>query len=168
MKPIVVLAIALLISACAMRKPVAAVQPQPRVAILDVQKAVLSTEDGKAASIEMHDKFDPEQRRLANEQQEIRSLRSQLSGDDGRIAALEQSYRRKTEQAREKFETERQRVFKELVDKLMVVVGQYAKQNHFEVVLDISDPKTPVVWSAGAADITDEVIELYGQVVKKR
>jgi hypothetical protein len=59
-------------------------------------------------------------------------------------------------------------VLKDLSAKLTVVVEKYATQKHFEVVLDESDPKTPVLWRAEETDITAEAITLYEQGAKKR
>jgi Skp family chaperone for outer membrane proteins len=167
MKPVLLLPLVLLISACAVKKhsvtPVA--QAKPRVAILNVQKAIVSTVDGLAAAEELHRKFDPGQTKLAGDQQEIQDLRSQPETEPlkARIAALERTHRHNIEDARHSFDVERERVFKELAAKLMVVVDEYAKQNHFEVVLDISDPKAAVVWRADGSDITEAVIERYDQ-----
>lgn len=43
----------------------------------------------------------------------------------------------------------------------MQTVEKYAKQKHFEVVLDVGDSKTPVVWMAPNVDITGDIIKLY-------
>jgi Skp family chaperone for outer membrane proteins len=147
----------------------ATVQAKPKVAILNIQSAVLATSDGKAAAAEMHRKFDPEQERLAAEQREIDELRARNDSSlKARIEALEQSHRRRIEDARQKFEMEQKRVLKDLSARFMTVVEKYAKQKHFEVVLDESDPKTPVLWRADETDITSKVIELYEQGAKKK
>jgi Skp family chaperone for outer membrane proteins len=148
---------------------VATAEAKPKVAILNIQNAIISTGDGKAAAAEMHRKFDPEQESLAAEQREIDELRGRNDSSlKARIEALEQSHRRRIEDARQRFETEQKRVLKDLSARFMTVVEKYAKQKHFEVVLDESDPKTAVLWRADETDITSKVIELYERGANKK
>jgi outer membrane protein len=154
-------------------------EAKSKVAILNVQKAIISTQDGKTAAEELQRKFAPDQARLSDEQREIETLEKQLKDAGGRtdeataslkarITTLIASHHRRVEDAGSKFEQERIRILKELGIKLRTVVEKYAKQKHFEVVLDESDPKAPVFWRATIADITDEVIKRYDQASKTR
>jgi outer membrane protein len=45
----------------------------------------------------------------------------------------------------------------------MDVVQQYATANGFVMVLDVSNPQTPVLWHNPATDITSDIIKLYDQ-----
>jgi Skp family chaperone for outer membrane proteins len=138
------------------------VQSKTRVATLDVQKVVLSSPDGLDAVAELQRKFDPEKDRLDSQQQEIQKLRGQ-PGNEARVAALEQIYRRGMGDARQKFDLERERVYKEIAGKVTGLAGEYAKRERFAFVVDISDLKAPLVWHTGETeitDITDELIEL--------
>jgi outer membrane protein len=51
----------------------------------------------------------------------------------------------------------------ELGGKMMAVLEKYATQNAFAVVLDVSNPQTPVLWAASAVDITNDIVKLYDQ-----
>jgi Skp family chaperone for outer membrane proteins len=137
---------------------------RPKVAILDIRRALVSTKDGKAAVAELHRRFDPDQTRLKEQEAEIVRLRNapEAASFKDRIDALVTSHRRATEEARLRFDAEQKRVYKELSEKLMVVVKKYARQKHYEVVLDESDPNSPILWREDKNDITDKVIELYG------
>jgi Skp family chaperone for outer membrane proteins len=117
---------------------VAACEAKPRVAILNAQRAVLSTDEGKAAAAEFQRKFG--------------LLESQLS----------------PEAFRQQVEEEQRRILKGLNDKLLPIVESYAKQKHFEVVLDESDPRTPVYWRAKGTDITDEIVKRYNLAARKK
>jgi hypothetical protein len=44
---------------------------------------------------------------------------------------------------------------------MMKVIEKYATDNGLAVVLDVSNPQTPVLWRATAIDITADVIALY-------
>jgi outer membrane protein len=165
----------LLLPAIALRVPAEA---KPKVAILNVQKAILSTEEGKTAAAALTRKFAPKEARLSKEQREIENLESQLHGgavrtDDeaaslkARIATLAGNNRRALEDARQEIDVEQKRILNELAAKLLLVVEKYAKKKHFEVVLDEGDPRTPIYWRAEKTDITDEVVKRYDQAVKK-
>jgi outer membrane protein len=156
----------LVLSACTKAPIQTAAIPaaQPKVAILDIQKAVTSTRDGKLAEAELHRKFDPTQRQFAQDQSEIEALRQQILNNPSqalqeRFKTLTQTYNRHMEDARQKFEVEQKSVLKDLTAKLMVVAADFAKQNHFETILD----GTNVLWRADQTDITDQVIALYDQ-----
>jgi outer membrane protein len=45
----------------------------------------------------------------------------------------------------------------------MEVVQQYATANGFVMVLDVSNPQSPVLWHNPATDITTDIIKLYDQ-----
>lgn len=148
-------------------------QARPRIGIINIQKALTSTADGKAAVAELERKFRPAMEKLAAQNSEIEKLRSQLQSGDSyeslkaRIATLGQAYIRHQEDQRHEFDDAQQRVVRELSAKLMPVIEKYAKQKHLEVVLDTNDPKSSVVWIAAKHDITDEIIKLYDRSAKK-
>jgi Skp family chaperone for outer membrane proteins len=103
---------------------------------------------------------------LKEQEAEIVRLRNapEAASFKDRIDALVTSHRRATEDARLRFDAEQKRVYQELSEKLMVIVKKYAKQKHYEVVLDQSDPNSPIVWREDKNDITDKVIQLYDQM----
>jgi Skp family chaperone for outer membrane proteins len=150
-----------------------ALQARPKVATLNIQKALFSTADGKLAVAEMERNFGPILSRVDRERSELESLRNRLRDGaatltaeetamlKGRIGDLTKTYGRERADAEQRLEAEQTRVLKDLASKLMVVVERYAKQRHFEVVLDDSDMKTPILWRADRTDITDEVIKRY-------
>lgn len=146
-------------------------QASPKVAILNMQRALTSTQDGKAAVAELERKFAPDTEKLSTEEREIGELekqfRSPASRSDeetrllrSRIDEVSRTHRRHVEDAQAKFEQERKRVIAELGAKMLVVIRQLAKQKHFEVVLDESQ-QSSVLWRADNTEITDEVIRRY-------
>lgn len=142
-----------------------------RVATLNAQAAIRATHDGQAAAAELKRKFGAEQTRLSNEEREIDNLRRQLEGDASlkdRIDALSARHRRAAEELQRKVDEEQTRILKELNAKLLVVVEKYAHQKHFEIVLDESDPRTPIYWRSKATDVTAEVIKRYDQAAELR
>ena len=147
-----------------------AAHARSKVATLQIQKALFSTADGKIAAADLERKFGTTLVRIEQERSELESLRNRLRDEaatltadetallKSRMETLAKSYYRDREET-PKFEAERTRVLKELTDKLMLVVDKYAKQKHFEVVLDESDAR--ILWRDDRTDITDEVIKRY-------
>ncbi len=49
----------------------------------------------------------------------------------------------------------------ELGGKIMAVIEKYARENNYAVILDVSNPQTPVLWAANGVDITNDIVGLY-------
>jgi outer membrane protein len=45
----------------------------------------------------------------------------------------------------------------------MAVLEKYATANGYSLVLDVSNPQTPVLWASQTIDITTEIVKLYDQ-----
>ena len=58
---------------------------------------------------------------------------------------------------------EEQKLMGDLWQKMMDVVTKYATQNNFAMVVDVSNPQSPVLWRDPAIDITGEMVKLYDQ-----
>jgi len=151
---------------------------KPRVAVLNAQQAILETQDGKAASAALRNKFGPFASQVSAQQEEIDRLQQQLDQPErtveetaslkARIAALTQRHRRNQEDLQVEVEQEQKRLLQDLAAKLLPVVEKYARKKHFDVVLDVSDPRTPVYWRAASTDITSEIVKQYELAHRQR
>ncbi len=52
-------------------------------------------------------------------------------------------------------------MLEELGQKMMQVIDKYAQANGYAVILDVSNPNTPVLYASNAVDITKDIIDLY-------
>jgi outer membrane protein len=50
-----------------------------------------------------------------------------------------------------------------LGNKVMAVLEKFATANGFSLVLDVSNPQTPVLWASQTIDITGDIVKLYDQ-----
>ena len=73
------------------------------------------------------------------------------------------SLKRDTEDAQADLEQEQGKIMQELGNKVMAVMEKYATHNGYALVLDVSNPQTPVLWAASAIDITNDIVKLYDQ-----
>src|SRR5262249_13324269 len=80
------------------------------------------------------------------------------------IEAKTKRFNRDMEDAQAEFEGEQQKLVNELGGKLMQVIDKYAQQYGYSVILDVSNPNTPVLYASNAVDITKEIIDLYDKV----
>ena len=146
-----------------------------KVAIIHVQNAILSTKDGRKAADELQTSFAPRKAELDKKQQEIASLQDQLKKGSATISeeartklmrdsdALTTKLNRETQDAQADLDEAQGKVMQTLGNKMLAVIEKYATQNGYAVVLDVSNPQTPVIWAASAVDITNDIVKLYDE-----
>ena len=148
-------------------------QTPNKVGVIQVQEAILSTKEGQKAATELQDKFKGRRADLEKKQNDIASLQDQLKkgsatmSDDAKAQRMRDIDSKTTVLKRdsEDFDTDLQeeegKLMQELGGKMMKVIEKYATDNGFAVILDVSNPQTPVLWRATAVDITADIIALY-------
>jgi outer membrane protein len=152
--------------------PAAATAPN-KVGVIQIQAAIVSTKDGQAASAELEAKMAPKRKDLEKQQADIKDLQdklqrggntmSQSAKDDiqRQIDAKTKTFNREVEDAQAEAEAEQQKLVNDLGGKIMQVIDKFAQANGFSVILDVSNPNTPVLYASNTVDITKEIIDLY-------
>jgi outer membrane protein len=164
----------LLLPALALTAMMAFAQTGPtKVGVINIQSALVGTKDGQKAAQELEQKRAPKTKELERKQGEIRTLQDSLNrgGNAMAEAAKEElkrnidtktkSFNRDLEDAQAEWDQEQQKVLQELGQRMMVVIDKYAKDNAFSLILDVSNPNTPVLYASNTIDITKEIIDLY-------
>jgi outer membrane protein len=140
-----------------------------------VQNAILSTKDGQKAAADLQATFSPRQQELEKKRTGLTALQDQLRkgsatmSEDAKtklmrdIDATTTRVNRDTQDAQSDLDESQGKLMQELGGKMMAVLEKYATQNAFAVVLDVSNPQTPVLWAASAVDITNDIVKLYDQ-----
>ena len=158
--------LALAFSANAQQGPV-------KVGILSVQGAIVGTKDGQKASQELETKFAPKKKDIDTRQTELAQLQDQynkggnLMNEDKRnqlardIDEKKKRLERDVQDAQEELNAEQQRVLQGLGQRIMAVITKYAKDNGYTMILDDSNPNTPILYASSAIDITQDIISLY-------
>jgi outer membrane protein len=149
-------------------------QAPTKVAIIHIQQAILNTKDGQKAQADMGAKFGPTRAALEKKQSDIAALQDQLKkgaatmSDDAKnkiakdIEALNKDLTRGGEDYDAEVQQEEGKLMNDLGQKMLDVVGKYAAQNGFAMVLDVSNQQT-VLWADPSVNITAECIKLYDQ-----
>lgn len=149
---------------------------EPKLAVVDLQRALEETEDGKKAKAKLKADFDRKQQELDAKQDELKKIKEDLDKKlplmkpeaadaekkkfQDRFVELQQTYQRLQQDLAKKEQDATSGIFR----KLSTVVGNIAEREHFAMVLE---KNSAVVWSQPALDITNEVIRLYNTGAKK-
>jgi Skp family chaperone for outer membrane proteins len=148
-----------------------------KVAIVNIQDAIANTNEGKKELEALQQKFTPKQTELKTQNDEVENLKKQLQAqgdklsDDERnnrvksIEVKQKALQRNFEDAQNEFQQAEQEVVNRLGKKMLDVLEKYAKTNGYAMVLDVSNPQTPVLYASPAANITKELVEAYNAEV---
>jgi outer membrane protein len=150
-------------------------QAPAKVAIIHVQNAILQTKDGQKAASDLQGRFAPKKAGLDKKQADIASLQDQLRKGSATMSeeakaklmrdidANNKSLQRDTEDAQADLDAEQGKIMQELGNKVMAVLEKYATANGYSLVLDVSNPQTPVLWASQTIDITSDIVKLYDE-----
>lgn len=148
-------------------------QAPTKVGVINIQSALVSTRDGQAAAKEIEVKRAPKTKELERKQGEIRSLQESLNRGGNAMAEAAKNelvrnidtktkaFNRDLEDAQAEWDADQQKVLQDLGQKMMAVIDKYAKDNTYSLVLDVSNPQTPVLFASNTIDITKEIVDLY-------
>ena len=150
----------------------------PKVALVNIQQAIVSTNDGREAEKKLDAQFSPRKAKLDAEQSEIAALAAKLKAEglsdedrakvnqqmEEKAAALDQE----TEKDDADLKDAQSEVLKQLGPKMVAAIAQYAKDHGYTVVFDTSSSEMPRLFAPNATDITNEVVAAYGKPRAKR
>ena len=146
---------------------------QQKIGVVQVQSAIIGTKEGQKAASELETKMSPKRKELEGKQGELRTLQESLQKGGSvmneqartelsrKIDAKNKDYQRSLEDAQAEFQGEQDKLLNDLGAKLMAVINKYAKDNGYHLVIDVSNPQTPVMYASETIDITKEVIDMY-------
>lgn len=147
-----------------------------KVGIVHFENALISTVEGKKAVDELNVNFiEPNRKLLAGMQDEIAALQAELNkgsntmGEERRRELMRQidektrALNRATEDAELEVQTEQNKIYQTLGQRMLAIISKYSAENGFSLMLDVSNPQVPVLFAANGIEITQEVIKLYDE-----
>ena len=146
---------------------------QGKFAVISIQQAIINTKDGQKAAAELQSQTAPKKKELEQKQNEINQLQDQLNKGSNtlsetakndlykNIESKKKILQRDVEDAQADLEAAQQKLLNQLGSKIMAVVEKYSRDNGITLVVDVSNPQTPVLFASPSIDITKEIIELY-------
>lgn len=161
------------ISAARAQAPAAGSATGTKVGIVSIQDAIANTNEGKKELESLQQKFAPRQAALQSQNDELENLKKQLQAQGDKLSDEERNSRvraatekQKTlQRSAEDFQNEVQQAEQEILNrlgkKMLDVLEKYAKDNGFAVVMDVSNPQTPVLYANPGTNITKNLIDAY-------
>jgi outer membrane protein len=159
--------------------PASAPTPSPaasavgKIGIINIQQAIVATNEGQRDFGALQKKFEPKQNELNNLNKEIDDLKKELQtqgdklNDEARankvrnIETKQKSLQRQVEDAQGEFQGQQNEIANRIGSKMLDVLDKYAKQNGYSLILDVSNPQTPVLWAGPSIDLTKEMVDAY-------
>ena len=177
-----VLALAAILSVGALAQTGAAATPAPsvpaasgplKIGIINMQQAILASNEGRKEFESLQKKFEPKQSELKNMNDEVEGLKKQLNtqgdklNDEARtnlvksIETKQKSLQRSLEDAQGDFQAQQNDILNRIGQKMMEVLDKYAKENGYTMILDVSNPQSPVLWAGASSDVTKAIVDAY-------
>lgn len=150
-------------------------QPVVRIAVINIQKAIFATDDGRKQFDLLDKKFDAKRVELMTLNDELDTLKKQLDtqgtkmNDDARtrlpnqINTKQRYLSRLQEDAQADFSAQQSEIVQTVLQKLEPVLENYARDKNLTLVVDSSKPwpEWPILWSTPSVEITKEVVAIY-------
>ncbi len=172
------LAIALSLTAFAQIAPPLAPAPAApagpaKVGIVNIQAAIVNTNEGQRDFQALQGKFAPKRSELEALNREVDDLKKQLSttGDKlneearnnlvKQIDTKQKTLQRNLEDANSDLQAQQNEIANRIGQKMMEVLDRYAKENGYTLILDYSAQASPVLWAANSADVTQALVDTY-------
>ena len=144
-----------------------------RIGIINIQNAIVMTNEGRRDFENLQKKFEPTQSALNNLNQEVDSLKKQLQTQGEKlneqaradmvksIESKQKTLQRQAEDAQADFQAQQNEIASRIGGKLLDVLDKFAKQNSYSLILDVSGQQSPVLWAAQTTDVTQEIVNSY-------
>src|ERR1035441_2316924 len=139
---------------------------QTKVAVINLQKAVLESNEIKKASTALEAKFRPRQQELEKLQQEIERIQQTLQAGQGKLTPQgeaelnaegtrkQTSLTRRTEDLQKDVDAERNEILAKSSKQMQEVVAKMAAEKGYDIVVDVSN----MVFFKPALEITADAV----------
>jgi outer membrane protein len=145
-----------------------------KIGVVNIQDAILATEEGKKEFDTLQQRFSPKQAELKNLNDDIENLKKQYQAQADKLSDEEKNTRAKNidtkqktlqrtyEDAQAEFQQAEQELINRIGGKMLTTLQKYAQANGYSIVLDVSNPQTsPVLWATQGNVITKELVDAY-------
>jgi outer membrane protein len=144
-----------------------------KIGIVNIQDAIIATNEGKKEFDALQTKFTPKQNELKAQNDEVEALKKDYQTKQASLTpeaaatqartidTKQKSLQRNFDDAQNEFQQAEQDVVNRIGTKMLTVLEKYAKDNGYTVVLDVSNPQTPVLWASQGTIITKDLVDAY-------
>lgn len=133
----------------------------------------MSTRDGRKASQDLAAKVEPERKEFASRQEEVVRLEDQLQkgaailSEDKKdqlqqtIDEKKKKLARDAQDADEQIQQEQQRIMQTFGPRMLTVIGKYAAEHQYSLVLAVGTSGSPIIHWRAEDDISKQVAEAF-------
>jgi outer membrane protein len=146
-----------------------------RVGTINIEGAIFASNEGQRDFEALNKKLEPKQTELKNLNDEVESLKKQLSSQGDKLSEearatlvkqIEQkqkSLERSVQDARDDAQNQQNEIAQRILQKMAPIIVKYAADQGFGIIMDTSNPwpQGPVLWAGPAVDITKAVVDGY-------
>jgi outer membrane protein len=146
-----------------------------KVGIIDIQQAIIGTNEGARDFEALQKKFEPRKTELSAQNTEIETLKKQLQtqgdkmNDEARstlmksIETKQKSLQRSAEDAQADYQQQQNEIAQRILQKMAPVIDKFAKSNGYGLLFDSSNPwpQGPLLWATSGVDLTKTVVDAY-------
>lgn len=167
------LALSPLFSGLALAQAAGAAAPATKIGIVNIQDAIVATNEGKKEFDALQTRFTPKQAELKGLNDEVENLKKQYDAQKDKLSpeasaaqvklieSKQKVLQRNFEDAQTEYQQAEQEVVNRIGGKLLTVLEQYSKANGYSMVLDVSNPQTPVLWFDQGTNITKQLVDAF-------
>ena len=146
-----------------------------KVGIIDIQQAIVATNEGARDFEALQKKFEPKKNDLAGQNTEIENLKKQLNtqgdkmNEEARatlvksIEGKQKSLQRSVEDAQNEYQQQQNEIAQRILQKMAPVIDKFAKANNYGLLFDSSNPwpQGPLLWATAGVDLTKTIVDAY-------
>ena len=147
-----------------------------KVGTINIQEAIFGSNEGQRDMAALQKKYEPKQAELKGQNDELESLKKQLTTQEGKLNAeaednlkkqiesKQKSFDRSVQDFQEEVGGQQQDIAKKVLQKMAPMIVKYSQDNGFGIIVDTSKPwpeSNVLWWNPDAVDITKAVVEAY-------
>jgi outer membrane protein len=144
-----------------------------KIGIVNIQDAIIATNEGKKEFDALQARFAPKQNELKTLNDEVEGMKKDLQAKGDKLNEEERAKQLKTLETKQKtlqrsyddaqteFQQAEQEVVQRIGGKMLTVLEKYANGHGYSVVIDVSNPQTPVLWANQGTIITKDLVDAY-------
>lgn len=148
-------------------------QEMVKVGVIQIERAIFESEEGKAAMADLQKKANAKQEELAKQQKEIQDLQTQIQRQGATLnqeaqAALARNlqnkqiaFQRANEDSQREFSQLQQDITNRIGRKIAAEVQKYAAENNFYLILNSSGQNSQILFNDNSVDITSDIIKRF-------
>jgi outer membrane protein len=146
-----------------------------KIGTINIEQAIFASNEGQRDFEVLSKKLEPKQTELKNMNDEVESLKKQLSAqgdklnEDSRGTLVKQveekqkKLERSVQDARDDAQSQQNEIAQRILQKMAPIIVKYAGDKGFGLIMDTSNPwpQGPVLWAGPSVDITKAIVETY-------